>query len=79
MEIGVESTVVNKGWADHGTPFTSVSDLKSSNIDTSGNFHYVQLKVTDMATNQEKYVLRGYNDCDSHSKVIERFITDEFD
>lgn len=44
--------------------------VENVDIDASGKFKYILIKVTDKATRDSKFIVRGYERCGYHGTYI---------
>lgn len=45
--------------------------IDNVDIDSSGKFKYILVKVTDEAGNDSKYIVRGYGRCEYHGMLLQ--------
>eukprot|EP00356_Strombidium_inclinatum_P011466 CAMPEP_0170502218 /NCGR_PEP_ID=MMETSP0208-20121228/40826_1 /TAXON_ID=197538 /ORGANISM="Strombidium inclinatum, Strain S3" /LENGTH=141 /DNA_ID=CAMNT_0010781163 /DNA_START=40 /DNA_END=465 /DNA_ORIENTATION=- len=56
---------------------TSFDDIKGAILDSEGTFKYIQIEVTDPASNQTRTVVRGYKSCPYHADILNKFQYEE--
>uniref|UniRef100_A0A914USK1 14 kDa phosphohistidine phosphatase n=1 Tax=Plectus sambesii TaxID=2011161 RepID=A0A914USK1_9BILA len=45
--------------------------VENVDIDGSGKFKYILIKVTDKATKESKFIVRGYERCGFHGDILD--------
>uniref|UniRef100_A0A6G1SPT5 Sex-regulated protein janus-B n=1 Tax=Aceria tosichella TaxID=561515 RepID=A0A6G1SPT5_9ACAR len=53
------------------TSSEKLNQIRDVDIDPSGKFKYILIKVTDPETKEEKYIVRGYKSCAYHINIFE--------
>lgn len=50
---------------------SNLDQIKNVDIDPLGKFKYILIKVKDLATKKEKFIVRGYKSCPYHADIFD--------
>ena len=50
----------------------TLNDIPNVDMDDSGVFKYIQIKLKHTQSEQEKIIIRGYEECEYHADIFDR-------
>lgn len=53
-------------------PLKRLDQISNVDIDPSGRFKYILIKVIDSESKAEKYIVRGYKSCSFHGDIFDQ-------
>lgn len=56
----------------------SLSKIPKADIDSEGVFKYIQINCKDLVTNESLIAIRGYNNCEFHPDILDKFESNQF-
>ena len=55
-----------------------LSKLPKAIIDPNGVFKYIKINCQDLVTKESLFVVRGFNNCENHPDILDKFHGDYF-